>query len=520
MVKIAARFWWVCLLLGWGIDFLFWGKAPGISFPIFITLIVLAGILLAAGEGARPARTSLLLLLPIGYFAVMSAIRLEGFTRFVGFWLTLGLLALLAVSFQGGRWVVYRIWDYLAGMVRLGYDSLRLPAVLIGQNRKDRPVSGRRAVPYLRGALLAFPVLLLFIPLLSAADPIFSRGVREVLEALRLETLVEYSVRSVYILAGTYLLAGVYLHAITASDDRQRLKPAAPLPFSLGLIEAAIILLCVNALFSVFVAVQFRYFFGGQGNISLEGFTFAEYARRGFGELVAVSLFSLLLFLGLSIIARRQSGSQRRLFSLLGAWLVVLVSVILVSAFQRLLLYEQAYGFTRLRTYTHLYMIWLGVLLVAVLILELSGRLRLFALALLVVSLGFGATLNALNIDRFIVVQNVGRALAGEELDVLYLGTLSNDAVPALAQAFHSQPADSALRDDLGGLLACRAALRELRAAEYPWQSYHLGRERANSILRGMQPELEEYPVETNSSGILTVNVKGEARECYPPWED
>jgi hypothetical protein len=520
MIKLITRFWWICLLLGMGIDYFFWGKAPGISFPLFVLLVVMAGLLLAAGEGVQPSRSSLLLLLPVAFFAGMSAVRSEGFTRFVDFWLTLGLMALLAVSFRGGGWSIYRIRDYVINAVRLGYNSLRLPALLVYENRRERPATARRAVPYLRGALLAFPVLLIFIPLLSSADPVFSSGVEQVLKALRLEKLFEYSFRSMVILAGAYLLAGVFLHAITASDDRQRIKPETPLPFSLGLIEAAIILFCVNLLFSVFVAVQFRYFFGGQGNISLEGFTYAEYARRGFGELLVVSFFSLLLFLGLSIIARRQSGSQRRLFSLLGVWLVVLVLVILFSAFQRLLLYEQAYGFTRLRTYTHLYMWWLGVLLLAVLILELSGRLRLFALALLLVVLGFGVTLNIVNIDRFIVQQNAGRALAGEELDSEYLGTLSNDAVPALAQAFHSQPASSDLKDDLGGLLACRAALSDDQVDKTAWQSFHLGRQRANAILRSLQPELNEYPVETNSYGNLEVNVNGQVRGCYPSWED
>jgi hypothetical protein len=519
MIKLIARFWWVCLLLGIGIDYFFWGKDPGISFPLFVLLVVLAGLLLTTGEGAQPAWKSLLLLLPIAFFAAMSAVRLEGFTRFVDFWLTLGFMALLAVSFRGGGWIIYRIRDYITNLVRLGYDSLRLPALLLGQTRRDRPAPARRAVPYLRGALLAFPVLLIFIPLLSAADPVFSNGVKHVLEALRLEKLFEYSIRSMYILVGAYLLAGVYLHAITASDDRQRLKPDAPLPFSLGLIEAAIILFSVNLLFSAFVAVQFRYFFGGMGNISLEGFTYAEYARRGFGELLVVSFFSLLLFLGLSILARRQSNSQRRLFSLLGVWLVLLVSVILFSAFQRLLLYEQAYGFTRLRTYTHIYMLWLGILLLGLLALELSGRLRLFALALLVVVLGFGVTLNILNIDSFIVQQNVGRLLAGEELDIAYLDTLSNDAVPALAKAYYSQPAGSDLQADLGGLLACRAALSERSPADLSWQSYHLGRTQAKAILSGMKSELEPYPVEIDRDGMLKVEVMGEKRECYPSWE-
>ena len=65
----------------------------------------------------------------------------------------------------------------------------------------------------------------------------------------------------------------------------------------------------------------------------------------------------------------------------------------LVSAFQRLVLYEAAYGFSRLRTYTHVFMIWLGLLLVAAIILEILRRERAVALAAAVASLGFAISL-------------------------------------------------------------------------------------------------------------------------------
>ena len=55
---------------------------------------------------------------------------------------------------------------------------------------------------------------------------------------------------------------------------------------SLGLIEVATLLISVDLLFLVFVWIQFAYLFGGQANITLEGYTYAEYARRGFFELL------------------------------------------------------------------------------------------------------------------------------------------------------------------------------------------------------------------------------------------
>ncbi|NIL99141.1 MAG: DUF4173 domain-containing protein, partial [Planctomycetales bacterium] len=120
-------------------------------------------------------------------------------------------------------------------------------------------------------------------------------------------------------------------------------------PF-LGFTESAIVLGAVDLLFAAFVAIQFHYLFGGAANINAAGYTYSEYARRGFGELVATAFLTLGMIMVLGNWSRREGRRMRRWFNALSGILVGLVSVMLVSAFQRLLLYERAFGFTRLRT--------------------------------------------------------------------------------------------------------------------------------------------------------------------------
>ena len=173
------------------------------------------------------------------------------------------------------------------------------------------------------------------------------------IDLFKIDNLPEYIFRLVYILIFAYALAGTFLHAAQKSDEKLEEKTWVS-PF-LGFTESTIVLGSVVILFIAFVVVQFQYFFGGQANISIEGYTYSEYARKGFGELVAVAFFSLLLLLGLGAITRRETEIQRRAFSSLGIALVGLLIVMLVAAFQRLVLYEAAYGFSQLRTYTHVF---------------------------------------------------------------------------------------------------------------------------------------------------------------------
>ena len=165
---------------------------------------------------------------------------------------------------------------------------------------------------------------------------------------------------------------------------------------------------------------------------------------------------------------------------------MLLVSVILVSALQRLSLYENVFGFTRQRTYAHIFMIWLGILLAGLVLLEALRRQRAFTLAALLALLGFGITLNLVNIDRFIVLQNVKRAHAGETLDTSYLMTLSPDAVPALSQAHLEARRRDGKPDNLEEEIALTFACHAQRNNNYQnyssWQSSHLSRSTANRI--------------------------------------
>ena len=521
MIKRLTYLGVAAALAAWAFDFFFWGKAPGISFALYVTLCLGIGFLLAWKEGLQPVRSSLWLLLPVGILVIMTFIRREPFTLIINYLLTLSLMALLAITFLGGRWLHYSMSDYVAGMGKLLGSALARQVITYrntrrSNNSKDQyyPSTLKRSVPIIRGILLTIPILVVFAALLSAADPIFSQRLENFTALFRIEKIPEYIFRTFYILIFAYLFTGIYLHVLTTSHDKHLIGYEKPwLSSFLGFTEAAIILISVNLLFAAFVIVQFRYFFGGQVNISAEGFTYAEYARRGFSELLVVVFFSLLLLLGLSAITKRGMQKQSMGFSILGILQVVLLAVILVSAFQRLMLYENAYGFTRLRTYTHIFMIWLGFLLVVLAIIELRSRLRYFALGLLVAMLGFGITVNILNIDAFIVQQNVSRALDGSDLDTAYLVTLSNDSIPPLSQLYDDPTLPVDLRDEIGGILACRAALLTEKG-KLPWQSFHFSDYIAMKTLSSNRDELISFEMTKDENGVWVVEVNGLDQPC------
>jgi hypothetical protein len=228
-----------------------------------------------------------------------------------------------------------------------------------------------------------------------------------------------------------------------------------------------------------------------------------------------VAVFSLMLLLALNAVTRRQTSTQRWGFSVLTGALVTLVTIILASAFQRLLLYEQAYGFTRLRTVTHIFMVWLGILLAATLVLELARRMRIFPAAVLLAALGFGITLNSINVDGLIVRQNVQRTRSGHPLDSAYLMGLSTDAVPALVSLYEDQALPEEIRTGLGGSLACQAARLKEETKGLSWQSFNISHNWASRSLQGLETSLSTYAVRQDEYGRWFITIDGSEHLCF-----
>ncbi|MFZ5821804.1 MAG: DUF4153 domain-containing protein [Chloroflexota bacterium] len=532
MKSNPTRFWWTVVALGWAFDFLFWRQTPGVNFALYILLCLATGFLLLRSDGHRPARSVWWLLPLIALFAAMVFLRQEPMTVFLAVVMSMFLMGVTAVSFLGGRWPAYGLLDYLGKFLQLAGSMVSRPLGFNAEVKQGQAEAGpggeagagrgaSQAWPVVRGLLIALPIVAVFASLLASADLVFSQRLEEFIELFNLEKLPEYIFRLVYILIGAYLLAGVFLHAAARSQDEKLVgedKPAVP-PF-LGFTEAVIVLGSVALLFATFVVVQFQYFFGGQANIHIEGYTYSEYARRGFGELVTVALFSLLLILGASGVTRRETETQRRVFSGLGIGIVALVLVMLVSAFQRLVLYETAYGFSRLRTYTHVFIIWLALLLVSTVVLEILRRERAFALAAVLASLGFAASLGAMNVDAFIVRQNVNRTLAGEAFDAAYLMNLSDDAVPALAAAYQTKPLPASVKEGVGAALACYNADRRSQDDDpVSWRSFHLARWNADRLLESLRTDLRQYKIEGDTWSRQILSPSGQIYYCYHFWD-
>ncbi len=502
MIKKTIRLWSIALFLGWTVDFLFWKKPVGINLAIFTTLCLLGGVYLLLANQLRPALNSLWLLIPYVFFAIISFVRQEPLTLFMARIFTIFSIGMLAVTYLGGHWIQYRLTDYFNKFYQLIRSMLARPIGFFFQAHKEQVEHSEANKdfsirPVMRGILIALPIVVLFAYLLATADVVFNQKLADIFERITLRRTPEYILRIGLILLYTYLLAGTFLHTESQSKDEKLVgEDQSIIKSFLGFTESSIILGSVAVLFFTFVMVQFRYFFGGVENIGVAGFTYSTYARRGFNELALVAFFSLLLILGLSAITRRETKIQRRNFSGLSVAIVIQVIVILVSAYQRITLGIQWHGYSRYRLYPRIFLIWVGLLLVAVIVLEILNRERHFALAAVLAYLGFAVSLTLFNVDAAIVRYNLDRAPQSGYLNHAHLASLSTDAIPALVAEFQSPILKNPIKEKIGVILLCYLHTDPILSnSAGAWRSLNLSHWKAREALDEVQSELEKYHV-------------------------
>jgi hypothetical protein len=324
---------------------------------------------------------------------------------------------------------------------------------------------------------VAVPLVVVFGVLLASADVVFARVVTA---PFRMAVPASFPGH----LVGAALAALAVGTLVTAArrtvPDRPVLSPTGGAPRASWVTALA----GVDAMLLLFVAIQFAHLFGGRSAVVANtGLTYAEYARSGFWQLLAVSALTLGVVAAGWTFARRSTGADRAWFAILTAVLVVLTLVVLASAFHRLALYEQEFGFTRLRILVHATILLLGAVLVATLVGVLSGRVRWVTTAAFALATVTLVGLNLADLDRTVAEHNLARFHDTGKIDVAYLGSLSPDASPVLVEALPGLPRD--VRDDLAGQLDCTRL--ELQGTE-PWTAANLSRAAARAALEDIPP--------------------------------
>jgi hypothetical protein len=389
-----------------------------------------------------------------------------------------------------------------------GFGAFRVAADLLssqaGAPGEAEDSTGQGVSAVLRGLLLAAPLLLVFGALFVSADRVFADLVSGLLGTAFDQWASHLAVTGILAWLATGYLTG-FLHGTHLCDA---VKHGMRRP-SIGIVEVGVALGLIALLFTAFIAVQFRYLFGGSGLVEVTpGLSYSEYAREGFGQLALAAALVLPTLLISDWLLRRPSPRGRRIFRALGSLQLLLLVLLIASAFQRVRAYLEAYGLTESRFYGVVFLAWLTLLSIWFGATVLRGRRKRFAFPTLLSAFAVVAALFIANPDAWIARTNLTRsgvaldataletAMAGARdnaswstpdrpaIDAAYLASLSADAVPTLLRALPDLPLEP--RCDLA-----RHLMERWDTGVRPdWRSWNRAFLRAREVVRSEASEL------------------------------
>lgn len=333
---------WACVAVGIGVPGAFWSIMPGLQ---VLALIVAAAYwtLTASGRLLEEGKTSHWI-----FFDLWNAGVFVPFSNFG---------CQLRVLLGGGR--------SAAGTEEIKGAAPEEKAGTAGTGSRMRYAAGIGC-----GLLLAIPVLMIVLPLLSSADARFE-AILGNLGIYLSEHFLATLIRILFSLpVSAYLFGLVYgsingrytdridRKKVMAAGEKARLLPDAAFYTALGI-------LCL--VYVIFIWLQAEYLFSAFAGIRPEGFTYAEYARRGFFELCAISFFNLFFLLCASLFSERRIEENKGL-RILNMILSVLTLLLIATAMSKLVMYIDVYGLTVNRILPQTFMIWMTVVYAAMIL--------------------------------------------------------------------------------------------------------------------------------------------------------
>jgi len=472
------------VFLGVIFDILFYKKALGISYLLFVIAFYLVFLWNLRRKIVLKYDFGWVLSIPI--IALSSTYFLFSNQIFAVFnFLIIPILIIAQTILVNGenkyKWFDTRfLKDILNGVFNRALGNTPIPFVVGLRSIRIRKSDEKHNVikKVLFGLAFSVPLLVVVVSLLTSADRVFEHLIDEVLSSFGSINMSDFPLQGILVLLISIIVFS-YIWSFLKSNDRipNQMQQGGEEKGKMiwDPIISITVLSLINCVYLVFIIIQFAYMFGSVNNALPPDFSYSEYARRGFFELLMVTIINFTLLLSSVKFTRKDGKSVARTVRILHSFLVICTMVILVSAYLRMSLYEAAYGYTYLRVLTHSFMIFLFILFVIAFYKVWNERISLLKPYIIITLISY-LILNYANIDAFIAKNNIDRYFETGKLDTHYLRNLSYNSIPVLVKLLNEENTPPDLKQYL------MEQQMDL-STNQDWQSFNLSRQKAKQVL-------------------------------------
>lgn len=309
-------------------------------------------------------------------------------------------------------------------------SSTKVPSVVREALKKgDIKKENEHIKSVLIGLAVSIPLIIVLAMLLSGADEIFSYYLSNIWRYLNIENIYDFILKAFIAIIVMFLVFGLY-YSLNSTKVRDVQNNNVKKDFNSTIIIT--VLTSVTILYLVFTKIQVSYLYLNKALPA--GFNFAEYARTGFFQLVALVVINLLMITIMNFKTATNTKRVKNILNTLYSVITVLTINMGISAIYKMNLYIEEFGYTRLRILVQAFTVFLCISLLILLVFIWRGKYLFKPIA--IVGLTIYLVLNYINIDNYIAKQNMEIINIKYGIDDRYLSRLSLDAQDAVKEGY------------------------------------------------------------------------------------
>ena len=299
------------------------------------------------------------------------------------------------------------------------------------------------------GLLIGTPFIMIVVFLLSSADATF-KNIFDNLFNFDISIPKNIGTLIWSLPMATYLYALIYGSSIEDNSKsfnidkfNKTMDNAASIP-RLSLYTVNAVICCFYILF---IGIQATYFIDILGGSLPTDFTYSDYARRGFFELLAVALINIVFITAAKILSvKNENNKYLRIHIILNS---ILTLVLISVAFAKMYLYISTYGLTTLRIIPSVFMIFLCFVFAFIIMGEFKKNFPVTKLSFYAGNILF-VLLCLANIDAVVARYNLNAYMNGNlpYYDIYDLKESDMAAMPIIYKAWKNS-SDKELKEKL-----------------------------------------------------------------------
>lgn len=394
----------------------------------------------------------------------------------------------------------------------------------------------------MKGFLIAIPFVIVLFVLLGSADPIFGKFIQDIIDHIFVplfHTGVERFISNLFMFISSFLFFSTFFFSLWNKEsglhkfytnsggasmsqldsDKSKsvennstdkvVKSTEKVTKKWDFLSTSSFLGVINVVFIVFVLIQFKYLFGGEQNISGNyGYTYADYARRGFFELVAVSTIVYMMCVMLSAKVFLANTVQKIIFR--GMYLIMVVATVFisVSAIMRMSLYIETYGYTSSRILVLLLTVLILILVLSLaIILFLESRRKFVRRSVAIGMIFIIMSVFIMPVDYVVAKLNYNNYLQNGKFDYTYHLELSDEVIPVLVDLAKDEKMSPEVRFVINQHLETKKD--SIMKSRNSWQSYNLFDQHNKYLLNSFESITDETSAEMTDAVKKLVNDYG-----------